>query len=478
VNIYILTGFRSPGFGVTGFLIPYFTLENSNLVFAQELDTSFKIRSFVSFNPEHYEPVRKIPPPVPREVGQQGLLAYNATPDRVVFGDIKKLKRAIAKESLSIDTQAFFNLEASLLLGDHDRIANAIWLAGQKFTVSSAQSAWASVETAIQEVDRKNLVIGWKLRLSSESNYRDLENLENPEWAHEWVVRWRRSKDRRALLKLALQWLQFVSLTADDVPSIIEWALRSYPQEPQLRDYAIRWLDLEEFNSVCWAPIWMALSSKTLPQYGNPIAFLGATARLADFRSVSNWRRVWVRLRSNDDNQAALVELGEQVIADIINVPELFETVIPYLMKIGSVRPSTEMEIRRWLQSGEKGRNIWPESFLWCLRRRPDDQALIDLGLHWLSFYTNLNRWKDVWDALRAVNIKSELMIKLARNWLERAYPKIRIWPEIMMAVLESGPPRVDEIKRAAQWLDSHSDRSDTEPYKKLSSIIKRPPPR
>jgi hypothetical protein len=130
-----------------------------------------------------------------------------------------------------------------------------------------------------------------------------------------------------------------------------------------------------------------------------------------------------------------------------------------------------------------KSRNLWADIYLKTLSLNENDaDELIALGLAWLADNPNLNRWKNVWDAIGA-RIKTsntgrpDRLISLARAWLERAYPDIHIWPEVMIAVIEGGSVNEDEISLAKRWLKGHEQRANDRNYQKLAYLIENRQP-
>ena len=66
----------------------------------------------------------------------------------------------------------------------------------------------------------------------------------------------------------------------------------------------------------------------------------------------------------------------------------------------------------------------------------------------------------------------SNELIHLGRLWIERAYPDMHIWPEVMGAILESGDFSFVEVELARKWLVAHSAREDTKAYQKLNDVV------
>jgi hypothetical protein len=91
-----LSGFRAFTSNAAGILIPFLTRRGTNEVFVQEFDANFRIADFRPFRPEDFDPVDYPPPnPIPRELGQMGLMAFNLEND-VVVGEADELRKIIS----------------------------------------------------------------------------------------------------------------------------------------------------------------------------------------------------------------------------------------------------------------------------------------------------------------------------------------------------------------------------------------------
>jgi integration host factor subunit alpha len=147
--MYSLSGFALAGLRQPSFLIPYFVTQRGNGVFAQELDREFMITSFRRFSPDNYEASGVSPPPIPRQVGELGLLAYQLKPrGKVVYGDPQLLRSQLVDELPSIKGAEFFKLEAAMFIGLQERVAQAIIDSSCKFTNPMNEQNWIEIESA------------------------------------------------------------------------------------------------------------------------------------------------------------------------------------------------------------------------------------------------------------------------------------------------------------------------------------------
>jgi hypothetical protein len=129
MTIYSLSGFALVGERTPSFLIPYFAAEGTGNFFAQQLDENFLIKSFQRFIPDHYGAIEFTPSPIRKQIGELGLLAYQLEArGSVIYGEPALLRPRLAKELPSIQDADFFKLEATILLGDQQRVADAIVL--------------------------------------------------------------------------------------------------------------------------------------------------------------------------------------------------------------------------------------------------------------------------------------------------------------------------------------------------------------
>jgi hypothetical protein len=235
-----LTGWRvaSVGEARPAFLIPYFTMRGVNGVFAQELDRNLRIKEFRSFQPGHYDQISFIPPPISRKAGEYGLLAFLNGAGRVSFGKPEKLKKKLARARTNPEA-VFFNLQASLFVGDPVRLANAISLASASLSDPEIRKIWTKVEEAVQNkklgrsagsdpatdtfASLPNTRPIPEITVHSPSHGVAKQEIPKPptvdpieflalnpqkaDWVQEWIGFWDKRADRDRLFQIALNWL-------------------------------------------------------------------------------------------------------------------------------------------------------------------------------------------------------------------------------------------------------------------------------
>src|ERR1700737_964052 len=93
--------------------IPKLDSSASCFIQSRTLDRNLRIKEFRSFQPEHYDQIGFIPPPISRKAGEYGLLAFLNGAGRVSLGKPEKLKKELARARTNPEA-VFFNLQASL----------------------------------------------------------------------------------------------------------------------------------------------------------------------------------------------------------------------------------------------------------------------------------------------------------------------------------------------------------------------------
>jgi hypothetical protein len=154
MTAFFLVGFLAPVRHFPTFLIPYFATTTSNDMFAQELNGECYIERFVKIKPEHYYGVDESGPPMFKGPGQPGFIAYLASTRELVFGNREEIKYRLTKQCPR-EQCAFFNLEASLFLGDADAVAGNIKVAAQRIATPSSRKSWLNIERAVNKIGER-----------------------------------------------------------------------------------------------------------------------------------------------------------------------------------------------------------------------------------------------------------------------------------------------------------------------------------
>jgi hypothetical protein len=480
LSIYVLSGFRAFTSNSSGILIPFLTLRGTNEVFVQEFDTKFHIASFRPFRPEDFDAVDHPPPnPIPRELGQAGLMAFRFGRD-VVVDEVAELQKRLSSTSDRGNWSSFLRLEASLLVGDSDQIKDAIIAASNEFKNHNSQQTWMALELdastwgrSTKTYARITEVPPAKITDFDKQLSALLDDPSSPDWPLQWRRLFSKTKDRR-LVTAAVQWVAQQPIGRPGLPEVLQPALHSSMENDVLRRSAMLWLRQEEFSLIYWGLIWLDLNSKY--SGSAPIAFmeeeafrfLETTVELADRRSVDIWSRVWNRIRNRRNISLRLVTLAERVAPFFSHSPKFIQSVLAHLITY----PFAVETLVRWLQSSAQSTTIWADVYIRLISNSNLNQELLDMGFSWLERNPNLNRWKAVWDVLHSRTKDQKRLVQIAREWLERAYPDILVWPEVMAAIIEAGDVSAVEIELAAQWLSSHASRHQTKSYHRLADLV------
>ncbi len=163
------------------------------MVFAQELSEDFAISSFHPFDPDHYNSIPFFPAPIPREVGQLGLMGYISREGEVVFDNADRLRTTLrnklAHGDSSLEGAAFFSLEARCFVNDATRVVSALENISLTIRGTENRTAWKTItEAAIQysQTTSSNRARAKKSDQSSaaiESDHSiDFQNYQSAEW--------------------------------------------------------------------------------------------------------------------------------------------------------------------------------------------------------------------------------------------------------------------------------------------------------
>src|SRR5216684_312684 len=116
MTTYILKGFVLTGLDPPSFLIPFFIVDGSNAFFVQDLNRDYLITSFQRFNPKHYEQIDFSPSPIPRMVGEEGVLAVQTQTGRILYGDPTTLRQELGEHYSPDGAASFFDFEVIMFL--------------------------------------------------------------------------------------------------------------------------------------------------------------------------------------------------------------------------------------------------------------------------------------------------------------------------------------------------------------------------
>jgi hypothetical protein len=252
--------------------------------------------------------------------------------------------------------------------------------------------------------------------------------------------------------------------------------LNTAPEDAFLRELAVEWLKLNEFSLIYWGKLWLLLNIKRPKDSSitfmeaEGIKFLEATLDLADGRSVETWSLVWNRIRRRRSLSERLISLAHDATPEFYRHKKFVEFVLSNIASQDFARK----HVVTWLQTSPQGTISWSDIFVRLVKQSNPDEEILMMGKNWLQSHPNLNRWKNVWDALFLKGYDPRSLVEIARKWLERAYPDITVWPKVMCSVLESGTFTSSEIDVATQWLASHPKRATTKSYRELKLALEK----
>lgn len=479
MSIFILSGFCATTTSRPTFLIPYFILRGTNHVFAQELDETFSISEFRPFVPDHYERLYFTPPPVPKEIGEVGLMGVAYSDYDIVFDDANRLRQSLTgklREQPNASLSAsFFDFEASSFVQDHSRLIAAVEVLAQKYHDPADREVWRSIASGTtNSVERSFRAKVQTVSVTLTDNTSRLSlDIDDPEWSSEWHRQWNRSKDRRELISAARDWLQKHDAHSVEYPSVLLTVLNSSRDDVSLREMAARWLALCQYNVIYWGRLWLLLNAKNTDLKASfsedqGLDFLEATSELADRRSVEIWSLVWNRLRRRATSDR-LFQLAEVVAPKFSYDPKFIQTVLAN----AASQPFARGFLVDWLQSSFRGTTAWADIYSRLVRQNHEiDGRIRTIGLDWLREFPNLNSWKTVWDALASKDLDHSTLIQIASDWVQKAYPDIYIWPEVMSDIISAGKASQADLDIAKRWLASREDRRETRSYRRLEELV------
>lgn len=131
------------------FLVPIFSPADplNNAAYCQELDATGAIESFIPFDSEIYTALPEPLPPLERQCGDPGLVAFRSPDTGVVIASYDEALAALAATRFT--DHPFFELEVAYLLCDSGRYRDAAWRAARSLGWSVNAEAWREAHLVV-----------------------------------------------------------------------------------------------------------------------------------------------------------------------------------------------------------------------------------------------------------------------------------------------------------------------------------------
>jgi hypothetical protein len=301
-----------------------------------------------------------------------------------------------------------------------------------------------------------------------------LRHLRRQEWQTQWLRLWNKAKDRRELTSVAVDWLKIQPIESVELPIVLLTVLNFSRENSSLRELAARWLTLNQFSLIYWGRLWLLVTAKASTEDKiefmevEGFTFLETTIEIADRKSVETWSLIWNRLRRRRKLSKRLVQLAQHASKIYGDHTRFVQLVLPHVTS----EPFARKRLIGWLKNAPQRSASWPDIYVRLINQTETDDEVVSMGIHWLQSNPNLSRWKKVWDAVLLKTGDHGTLIRIARDWLERTYPDIYVWPEVMASVIAAGVFSETEIDTARKWLVSHGNRKKTKTYSKLENLV------
>lgn len=511
--IHSLVGYVSLGVTSDTILMPLFTRPGQNGVFVQDLDVDFRVLRFLALDIEGYEGVVPEASGIEKVVGDAGHLALRLPDGEILSGEIDFIKKKLEAEPEV--GSPFFRMEVAALIKEKERFNSATLDAASLFWNDNVRSVWyrtsaASVSSIFSFSKSKMKTDQYQLELDYFSQYTHWlsENFSAVNWDLIWVKAWKRSRNKKQLVDLAVNWLerQSWSLTLENeslpvergksskVGRVLLHILRDWRYSSSVSLYVVNWLRYSEPNPNVWLQVWslvftknrgVALSVKPpavwqavdlpasffeqiavdkLQQYSQRYLVYGEKV------SARYWSSVWKQLDTDARSEEELLHLAEFAFQAFKMQYSYMVSVVLYCCRNFSLTRSFVEKISAWLYEVGGGDPLsmvaqtpWAELFMYVIRRNDVfDVNLFNLGVQWLNnCHPNLNAWVKVWATLEEIGKEARIYWAandVAIRWMKRASIEMSGWTEVLMVVVRSDEYSADALNLAGRWLQFHGD--------------------
>ena len=464
-----LRGFAIPGPALPTFVIPYFGSAASNSVFAQELDERSRVTSFLSFEPAHFIEYMGPIPVAEIRVGDPGLVGYIDAGGKLTSGTAAELRRMLADYPFSPDgSDAFFATEVMEFRGDQAGLERAIDTAARRFLNFEHGMRWKAREITTRWGASALAPSPESVRKVLLRELRDA--MGEPLWPSRFKEAWDALGPDPELGDLALNWLMTGGMERAEAGQLFNTLLTASapkfkrPEEHlprELVELAHRWVEQMIYPGNGWAALWHKLyrrryaPASVLRDLGIRFLYVEPHERFIRRKrqSANGWMRVWRTLWADEVERSLLVTLLEER-QDLFELSE-FTRILELLSREPQFDGWVQYHLSSWLDRAPKHLPRWSKTCLDLIHQYNDRDRLVVAALNWLADEgVKLHAWYALWSGLRPYVDKATLA-GLAREWLGRGQITMRIWPEVLVDLIEMDHVYTDEMLRplAQQWL-------------------------
>lgn len=450
------------------FLIPFFYHQGSNATFAQELDADFRIVQFLTINLEHFIAVPDLPSSLIRRLGEEGIMAAADPSGRVTYGAASDLRTRLAAEN--VEAQAsFFAVDALTFLGDRTRLRRAIRVASGQLSRASVRNRWAArtrlvsnLATHPERRTKMDPLAEQDQQFSSLSEVlRRLQDPHLPEWAKVWRSAYRQFDYQPRLRDVGLWWLGERSKWDDRSLRLAEDLLKHSGGNAQVKKLVLGWVLRNHYDNAFWPRLWRGL----VHDYGldDELKGLGidylnylSSNQLISGASLRAWLAVWRLLVRNGLKHEISISLARHYYDAGQTHKHFIQGAVEVVYRWAE-RDATgwaQTALLDWLYLRVDDSSVWPAVYNRLFDDGESRDEFIALGLSWLNTgKPNLRAWKAVWERLLK-RAPSPALWEAAEKWLVRSNVQMRIWPDILAAVLKDHQVNDADIgEKAAGWV-------------------------
>ena len=434
MTVYVLSGYVSPSPEAPAFIIPTFTCRDSNQIFAQNLDRSGSIISFLPIDAKLFYNVPELPMSTTRSVGQKGVLAFWREEGGVLAGEAPELRDLLSNH---LTDDPFAELEIGSFLKNSDRQLSAIDAVADILGDRSLSQRWRGQEIAALAIPIVKHSHGNKnaeeLSFESEFEYL-LSDSAAEDWPDRWTFLWQRKYNIPSLEDLVFWWTD-LGPGQTDIAAPVYFTLARAGKDQRLLNYVIKWLENNNIHVPLWGSIWSSAHSR----FGNrnqsaltELALRQLRSSVATMNRIPyGWSTTWYYLWLTNEHRDECLDLAAYVASKVRTVSRSFAD---FVIDIALNHPKCPQEIvnssQQWLRMDMRSVVLWAQIFIKTYRRSPNPE-LLQVGITWLEYYGgNVNIWLDVWKLLQ-IDMMEERWVKLSKDWLARARWDLSSWPVV-----------------------------------------------
>ena len=463
-----LAGLCYAGPKVSSILIPYFTIPGTNQTYVQDLDEVGRISRFCIFDANAYADALFIPPPTVRRVGEVGIVALKIEGSEATTFAASDAPAVLQARIAEFHASPFLLLEVSYLLKDPHLALDAARLASRQFSVPRLAQAWLDLEIiAVSSWRPGDEAPDMRSPEFIDPDVRELEaSFSAEDWSSRWCKAWTRSRNRDELAAIGIRWLLSEYAGPSSGAHLVISNLigtSSQPAHSDIVPIAVDWLMRREFSRQ-WGDIAHKLMStvKLTPSDNKTIAaiavdFLYDGLQNSSIYSSPAWSKIFKRLWDGNYVRENLVEIGFASFNVTAGVARIARRVVSRILIEATRDDRLHDRIEEWFSTRDViSNNIETRVLLYMLRRDKSDMSVIEVALGWLERRShNSTLFKDVWDEVIASQAYGiEYMLDIAEIWVLHSSIKLRIWPAVLIEVLEHKKSlRKGTYELSMQWM-------------------------